>query len=209
MPGNWHTAIINNQSLSGAVNRFFNQGIEWTDTARQKWFDFEAVNPFFPAGTANRGLEFVRKESPLPIPIIRLITVLLYALVVVPSAFAFWLRRRKGPPQWKASDTDALEFSIVLLLMLLLSPNSSPAHFCILILPAFCVARIAVMERNRAAWYLLLAATFFTVISNNYPGLKPLNNLAHWAGAVTTGTLLLIGGLHLGLMRKSGDNPST
>ena len=38
------------------------------------------------------------------------------------------------------------EYSVVLLLMLLFSPMSSKPHFCIMLLPAFCIERSAVRE---------------------------------------------------------------
>jgi hypothetical protein len=45
---------------------------------------------------------------------------------------------------------------VILLLMLLISAMSSKAHFATMILPGFCLARLAVRTKNVGFWMLLL-----------------------------------------------------
>jgi len=181
VPGTWNTSIINNQSLAGAVKRFT--------------LTYE---------TKPNGVEVVKKKRDLSPATLRAITLLLYALVTIPSAFAMWRRRRTAGPQRAAPDADALEFSIIFLLMLLLSPNSSRAHFGIMILPAFCLGRIALTRHRRAAWTLFLLAAFVSLISYN-TSFNIFFTPALWAGAVSLVTLLLLAGCIMGLLDAQPD----
>jgi hypothetical protein len=180
VPGVWHTDILNNQSLAGAVNRFF--------TTRVK--------------STAKGVEIVSKESALTPQGLKTLTGLLYAAIAAPCLYALWRRRRAGNPRRHPPDADALEFSMVLLLMLLLSPNSSRAHFGVMLLPAFCVARIAVAEKNRFARMVTVLATLATLICYNIPGLNSLHAVTLWAGAVTLAAVLLLAGCVMGLLRQ-------
>jgi hypothetical protein len=93
----------------------------------------------------------------------------------------------------------ALECGIVLLLMLLLSPMSSKAHFGTLLVPGFCLARAAVGSRSRLLWSVLLAAVVLAVLSNKDPLGERLYTLSLWYGVVTWETLLLLAGCVLAL----------
>jgi hypothetical protein len=180
IPGAWYTTITNNQSLAGAVNRFSTTALKRT-----------------PDGI---DVEF-GKSSALSPATLKAITLVLYAMVTVPSAYAMWRRRRGAGPPRAAPDADALEFSIILLLMLLLSPNSSRAHFGIMLLPAMCIGRMALTHRNRTAWTLLLLATFVSLICYNAP-FNIFFNATLWAGAVTMVTILLLAGCIIGLFQE-------
>jgi hypothetical protein len=90
----------------------------------------------------------------------------------------------------------ALELSAVSALMLLMSPMSDLSHLGILILPALCLARIAVFTADRAiAATLIVAAagalsvnkdligsTAYTVVL--WIGIATLSTLALWAGCI-------------------------
>ncbi len=178
VPGSWHTAIVNNQSISGAVNRLFTTRVEST----------------------HEGVEITTRESILSLPALRYLTFLLYAVLLLVSWFAF--RQREGDLLPDNPRREVLEYSTILLLMLLFSPNSSPAHFGVMLLPAFCIARVAVKEKNHALQVGLIAATFFTLVSNNFPGLKPLHILTHWAGAVSIAAFILWVGCICALLRN-------
>ncbi len=179
VPGNWSTAIDNNQSLAGAVNRLFTTSLKWTAA----------------------GAETVNSKSALSPLALKGVTFLVYALVTIPSVYAMWRRRRRGTPVRDKPDADSLEFSIVFLLMLLLSPISSRAHFGVMLLPALCVGRIAISEGNRAALTLLLLATLASLISYSNP-LNILHPVALWAGFVSLVAVLLLAGCILGLLQK-------
>ncbi|MGC9965968.1 MAG: glycosyltransferase family 87 protein [Syntrophobacteraceae bacterium] len=183
VPGTWYTSIINNQSLAGAVKRFFTTTLERTPD----------------------GIDVVKKNSDLSPTALKEITLILYAMVTIPSAYALWRRRRMAGAPRAAPDAWALEFSIILLLMLLLSPNSSRGHFGVMLLPAFCVGRIALAGRTRTAWTLFLLATFLSLVCYN----TPLNIFfipTLWAGAVSIVTVLLLAGCIMGLLEGNAHS---
>src|SRR2546423_2450219 len=111
----------------------------------------------------------------------------------------------------------ALELSVVFLLILLVSPMSSKPHFCTLLLPGFCLARLAVVERRYVIGALLLAAIVVAV-----PSIKDIvggqfASVALWWGSVTASTLLLLAGCAYALAvyrpissaSAVGETPST
>jgi len=179
VPGAWYTSISNNQSLGGAVMRIFATSLKRTE----------------------EGIDVVYKKSALSPTALRAVAVFVYAMVIIPSAYAMWRRRRMAGPARAAPQADALEFGIILLLMLLLSPNSSRAHFGVMLLPAFCVGRIALTDDARASWMLFFLATFASLISFNTP-LNVIFSVTLWAGAVTMVALLLLAGCVRGLLQN-------
>jgi hypothetical protein len=176
VPGTWHNSPTDNQSLAGAVRRVFTTSIKWS----------------------KKGVEVVKSNSTASPKVLRWITFSLYAMVTIPSAFALWRRRRAADPRSRKPSPDALEFSIIFLLMLLLSPNSSRGHFGIMLLPALCVGRIAVSEHDRTAWALFLLATFVSLISYNTP-FNILHLATLWLGATCFVAVLLLAGCILAL----------
>lgn len=183
VPGAWYTQICNNQSLGGAVNRIFTTTLERTP----------------------EGPNVVKSKNNFTPMELREITLLLYAMAMLPCAYAM-LRRRiaHGPPR-PEPNADALEFSMILLLMLLLSPNSSRAHFGVMLLPALCVGRIAMAQGDRAAWAFFALATFVSIIGYNN-SLNIFFPYALWGGSVTIVAVLLLCGCIRGLLQYgSGD----
>jgi hypothetical protein len=69
--------------------------------------------------------------------------------VLLLAITALWM----GKPFRRQIDSfrAALECSTVILLMLLLSPMSSKPHFCVMLLPAYCLARLAVANKKIVA----------------------------------------------------------
>ncbi|MDB5290675.1 MAG: hypothetical protein JWL69_1916, partial [Phycisphaerales bacterium] len=143
MPGDWKNQLVNNQALAGAAKR-------WLATT------WEAGPGEF------KVYDRPGKASPATI---RRVFIASCLAVTLPVAVVFWRRRSKdrsvvgesvGGSEEGFTALDArketlkeslpspmmIECGIVMLLMLLLSPNSSRAHYCILFLPAFCVARL-------------------------------------------------------------------
>jgi hypothetical protein len=88
----------------------------------------------------------------------------------------------------------ALECSLVLLLLVLLSPMSSKAHFGTLILPGYCLARAALHRRGRLLKGVLVASVVLGLLCNKDPLGERLYTLSLWYGVVTWQTLLLLGG---------------
>jgi hypothetical protein len=98
----------------------------------------------------------------------------------------------------------SLECGVVLLLMLLLSPMSSKAHFGTLLVPGFCLARAALVARSRLLWSILLAAICVGMMCNKDSLGERLYTLSLWYGLVTWQTLLLLMGCLIALGRGQG-----
>jgi hypothetical protein len=175
-PGFWYSDPVYNQSLAGAALRWFST--DWTITAE--------------------GFTLLTHGSPVGAPVVK---ALLYGLeATLVGGAVVCLRRRSKHANDPASQ--AWEFSIVLLLMLLLSPMSSKPHFCTLLLPGFCLARRALTERN---WFLglLLLLAIFAGLS----GIKGLlgsdaASVALWWGNVMWSTFILLAGCAYVLLRE-------
>jgi hypothetical protein len=101
-----------------------------------------------------------------------------------------------------------LESCMVLLLMLLLSPMSSKAHFGTLVVPGYCLARAALHARSRLFNGILAAAVVLGLLCNKDPLGERLYTLSLWYGLVTWQTLLLLGGCLLiyRQQRSAGEN---
>ena len=167
LPGSWYSEIIYNQSLAGAVNRWFTTGWTWTASG------FGVVS---------------RPDIPSPAAL----KALLYGVeltLLAGVALAFRRGRSRVPPAG-----EALEYGVVLLLMLLCSPMSSKPHFCTVLLPAFCLARLAVGRRDR--WLALVLAGAIVLGSLATKGLcgGDAAALALWFGNVMWMALFLLAG---------------
>ena len=165
--GTWHSDIVYNQSLAGAAQRWL--------TTTSEWAPADCV--------VSR-----RAEHPGPLAL----TVVVYgaeALIVLLTLAV--CRRPFGPA---CAGRNAPEYAAVLLLMLLLSPMSSKAHFGVLILPGFCLARAALVGNRRLLLPLLAATVVLAAASNKDLLGERLYTLSLWLGCVTWETLLLLAG---------------
>src|SRR5262249_25656162 len=95
-----------------------------------------------------------------------------------------------------------LEGAVVLLLMLLLSPMSSKAHFGVLVLPGFLLARTAA-ERGRLPGVLLAAAVALALVANKDPLGERLYTMALYYSTVTGEAVALLAGCLL-ILRRQG-----
>ncbi len=125
--------------------------------------------------------------------------------ILIPVGIALWRHRRddRAPdPALRPSignpappSAVAIECGMVLLLMLLFSPNSSRSHFCIMYLPAFCVARLAVRP---GASLLLRTLLALAVISSTLsihirlPSTMLAEQVLLWVGVVMFCALFLL-----------------
>jgi len=103
-------------------------------------------------------------------------------------------------------DPRLIECGIILLLMLLLSPNSSIAHFCVMYLPAFCVARIVVYEDRPVLGALFGLAVLCAVLSIRLrlPVTYVPEQVLLWLGIVTFSTIFLMLACVIALGSKTG-----
>jgi len=113
------------------------------------------------------------------------------------------------PFQNLCADTDrqrlALECGMVLLLMVLLSPMSSKAHFGTLVLPGICLARAALHSYSRLLKAVLVAAVVLGLLCNKDPLGEKLYTLSLWYGLVTWQALFLLAGCLLAYRRMRAD----
>jgi hypothetical protein len=178
--GTWGSDPMYNQSLAGAAHRCFLTRLTWTDT-----------NCF----------AVPRRTPPHPL-VLRSVT---YGTALLLLSLAAWAggrpgRRGDGPEGQRRL---ALECSAVLLLMLLLSPMSSKAHFGTLVLPGFCLARTAVLTRSRLLGGMVWAAVVLAVLSLKDPLGERLYSVSLWSGVVTWQTLVLLAGCLIALRQQA------
>jgi hypothetical protein len=173
VPGTWASAIIYNQSLAGLANRWCCTDYVWT-----------ADN-----------CDVADRPDPLS-P--RTVRVLLYGTelgLVVLVLLAAGFRPDRAVRQGDGMPGCAvIEYSIVLLMMLLLSPMSSKPHFCTMFLPAFCLARLAIYRAQRWCWFALVAAIATGTITQKGLVGERWSSLFLWWGGVTWSALFLLGG---------------
>jgi hypothetical protein len=163
--GAWYVDPILNQSLAGAA------------------FRFSATT----ASMSATDLKVTARPPRLPQWALKAILYGADGVLVVGAALAM------GRPWRRQIDPSraAVECCVVLILMLLLSPMSHKTHFCILLLPGFVVARLAVRKRSPVAWLALVACiTLVVVLDRSIIG-RSRGNLMMWLGSVTAGSLAL------------------
>jgi hypothetical protein len=194
-PGDWGSWIIYNQSLSGAGNRWLTTQWRWPGS------EFEVIR---------------RHEAPGPTVVKAIVYGMELALLAGVAAILIRrLKKREESVGWAESSRptktkvekvgleDAthptnchgkplqiMEYSGVLLLMVLLSPMSSKPHFCTLVLPGFALARLAVYRGDRILQLLLGFAVVFATLSLPLWGGR-LDFIALWFGSDTCNALLL------------------
>jgi hypothetical protein len=166
IPGSWNSEIVYNQSLAGASQRWLMTALRWTSGDCRVESTGVAVSP-------------LRIRAMLLL--VELVLVLLGAVAIA----------RPFQPAREGGD-EVLEHSVVLLLMLLLSPMSSMAHFGILVLPGFCLARRAIARREPLLTVLLLTAAVAACASNKDLMGGRLYTVSLWGGCVMWNTLFLL-----------------
>ena len=99
---------------------------------------------------------------------------------------------RTGREGWGlAVPREGVETSVVILSMVLLSPSSSKPHFVVLLLPAYCVARLATTERDRLAGFFVALALASSVLSHQSIVGETIGRAVQWAGGITACGLAL------------------
>lgn len=176
--GTWPSDLVYNQSLAGAGQRWLVTTWEWTPT----------------------DCLVMRRQHPLAPQIVNAVILgIEMALVLLTLAICRRPFQRLVNAENYPLPRDVLEYSVVFLLMLLFSPMSSKAHFGILVLPGFCLARAAVSKKHPWLWPLLVASVMLALVFNKGPLGEGAYTLTLWLGCVTWQTLLLLAGC-LGLL---------
>ncbi len=148
------------------------------------------------AGTAQRWF-VADRAAPLDPKALRAVVLAIEAALVLATLAVCRLPFRKSPvPSASGINREAVEYGVVLILMLLLSPMSSKAHFGVLIVPGFLLTRAALLTRSRCLWGCTIGAALLALVSNKDLLGEALYTLALWYGTVTWQTsLLLVGSL--------------
>lgn len=164
-PGLWHAGIGFNHSLAGFINRMFT-------------FEFHQID--------GKWVDWPRSDRP-PASTLKLAVIAAGLALMGVAATVGWIGRR-------TTTGETFEISMVLCLMLLMSPMSSKPHFCVLLLPAWTIARYALTTRHRVAIGIALLAAILGLIPNRDLVPKSFNNVALWYGTIPALTLLMFFG---------------
>jgi hypothetical protein len=170
-PGDWGSWIIYNQSISGAGNRWLTTQWGWRGSDFEVTRKADALNPAI-VRTIVYGFEA---------------TLIIVVAMVLSRGRAFE-KGQGGPP---SRPKEILEYCVVLLLMVLLSPMSSKPHFATLILPGFMLARLAVLDSDRIIRWLLGTAITIAALSLPLWGGR-FDFIALWLGSDTWNALVLL-----------------
>ncbi len=165
--GDWGSAVQFNQAFVGTANRLLNSYANQTTTA-----------------------------PPLSTRTLKLIVYTIF-FVLIAVSIAAAMRARRAAAVAVARELPqpmAFEFSMVLALMLLISPMSGRAHFGILILPAFCLARTAFATRDRILGLILGIAAILTLAANKDLVGSFIYGAFLWLGATTLCAFVLWAG---------------
>jgi hypothetical protein len=180
--GTWGSDPVYNQSITGLAQRWCTTTWRWTRSD----CTIEGRIPILQPGT----LRFY-----------------VYAVELSVMASVLWICGRPFRKLMNLSEGSfqSLECCMVLMLMLLLSPMSSKAHFGTLVLPGFCLARAALHSRSRLLSLMLAASVLLGLLCNKDPLGERLYTLSLWYGLVTWQTLLLLAGcLHVYRQQRWG-----
>jgi hypothetical protein len=167
--GAWHCGIGGNQSVAGLWHRWLVYNPEWEGNnqvgVRKEVYAHPAALRFCAWGT---------------------IFLLLGAAVA-----CSW---KSSAQSWPAPTSQGVEFAMMVILMVLMSPHSSKPHFCILLLPAFCVARAALIGNDRRLLALLGVALIGAVVANMDLVGEWIYSWGKWFGSQAWCSILLYAG---------------
>jgi hypothetical protein len=194
--GSWASSIFNNHSIPGICNRWL--------TCRAHWQHGELVEVTRDGRISPQSLKVAALGG-----MMLLLAVALYCVgkpVQVATA--------KSPGTNSGPSAAALEFSLVVILMLLLSPQSSKPHFCTLFLPGFCLARAALSWPSRSLLTVVLGVVALGLTSNKDLVGTKVYDWVIWHGSITWSAILLYAGCCLCLLRwpprrNTAREPST
>jgi hypothetical protein len=181
-PGVWASEIIYNQSLVGLTNR-------WATTTWEAVGGKVVVQPVLPATTPGEMKGW-----------------LLAAALVCGGLALVGMRLAR-----RRSDQTAVtvwECGMVVAGMLLFSPMSSPAHFGLLLLPGFALARAAVVHCRAWAWPVLAVALAGALLTNKDLWGDLVYTVGLWYGAATLTAVACLFGCVCALVIKPVEPPA-
>jgi hypothetical protein len=175
--GTWGSHVAYNQSLSGA-------GLRWCATT-WTWGPDDCTVDARPPRLGPRALRGAVGAVELAL--------------LIAAAWACGRPFRRQGPAGPDDMRHGLECGAVLVLMLLFSPMSSKAHFGTLLVPGFCLARVALGPGSRAEKALLALAVALSLTAGKGLLGEKLYTLGLWYGAPTWQSLALLAGCLIAL----------
>jgi hypothetical protein len=173
--GTWDGMSWYNQSIAGSLGRLLTTTFQITPSGPSYVADFQH-----------------EPNSLLKVPAYLFMLMLLAASIIATARGQIVAPARpKGP---RLPSLSALEISAVSLLMLLISPMSHVTHLGILILPAFCLGRIAISLRDRVVFAALIVAAAAALANNKDLVGETVYTFSLWSGFATLGMLALLAG---------------
>jgi len=139
-----------------------------------------------------RVLETLAPAAPLAPQTVKLMAYgILAAMLGATIAAAQYGRRLPSPQRADLPGRTAIEFAVVMLLMLLMSPMSGIAHFGPTVLAAFCLAQLALFGGSRMSAALLAIAIALALPANKDLVGATVYNVVLWNGFVTLSAVVL------------------
>jgi hypothetical protein len=208
--GSWDGMSIFNQSIAGTLQRLATSTL-----------DFAPAEP--------RYVPNARAVSQVEVKVLAYGLMAILALAAMLAALRGEARLRRAPAARSTGRDDdvesgrsapgncrgrlpsltALELSSVAILMLLMSPMSHITHLGVLVLPAFCLARIAACTGNRVITVTLIIAALAGIGVNKDLIGNFLYSIYLWSGFPTLGLLMLLLGCCIAMARGECEPPRT
>jgi len=179
-PDVWYSE--SNQSLLGSITR-------WS-TTRWEWR----------GNTYEQRIPLARPATPGKLKLI-LFGSYGMLLVILADALGWWpkpLDRSSG------SIRPALEFGLVVSLMLICSPMAAKAQWGILMLPGFCLVRLCILRRDPVLTFCFVAGWLAWAASQNFLGKNGVF-VGLWYGAVLWNALIWFAGCAFALLSQKSE----
>lgn len=184
--GTWGSELIYNQSLGGTLQRLVNTKLQWTIHNHLE-------------------VEKLTSSDTIALKSIACGAMLVMLLVSIGAALRGIRVATNAERPYGLPTQTAIEFGVVFILALMISPMSGMAHFGVLALPAFSLSRIAVLAERRDIWLMILLAAIGGLIANKDLVGGTVYTALLWAGAVTWSAVALWIGSIIALARNYGE----
>ncbi len=150
------------------------------------------LHPNYAVGAWFTGLDFNHSLSGVfrrlaPADAVRPLWIAAVAALIFTSGASIVRSRRAG------ESVERVEIGMILCLMVLISPASSKPHFCVLLLPAWTVAREAFVRNDAVLFAATVASALMGILANKDLVGATLYDAAKWSGVITWQALLLFG----------------
>jgi glycosyl transferase family 87 len=185
--GSWNGVSVYNQSIAGTFQRLLTTTLQPASAE-----GLQNDNPWHLSETLVKAVAYGA-----------MVLLLLASMIAAVRGQA--LSRHNGRSDLPSKT--ALEFAAVTILMLLMSPMCDLAHLGILILPLFCLARLAFVDHDRVAGAALILAAACAILRKDLIADGPYTAVL-WGGAATWCMVALWAGCVWALARGRAAPPA-